>query len=365
MPTTDDLLDLKVSQRQSWFRFDLWNKDQVKIGELHPDTEATPTIENSINREVKRQLSNIVIPPSEWPDINLVSDRLRPVMVLENDDVRSLGEFLFSDTTREQATRGSWLHCNTMLDQGYLLNQDIEGTYGFSPGYLISDAFALFALDRSRGIRNWNIGDSDAVIGPNGVTWPVGTKFLKVLTDLGRLAGFASPWFDNNGWGQLQPYANIDAWTDLRYSQSLGNIVANSVAESDNMIDAPNRYIVISNDASNSSYVGVYDVPDENPISFASRGFRVTQTTDAQGITSGEQAIEMARNQANGSPNVLKNVTFNGIVDPRHDTFQVLNYEGLNYREYNWSMPLVEGADMVHNIHAGGTWAIEEEQNAA
>lgn len=365
MPDTDDLLSLRVSQRQSWFRFDLWNRSGVKIGEVHPDKSETPTIENAINRAVKRQLSNIVIAPNEWPDIDLMSDRIRPVMVLENNDVRPLGEFLFSDSTREQATRGDWLHCNTMLDKGYLLNQDIEGTYGFSPGYKVSDAFALFALDQTRGIRYWNIGDSNVVIGNQGVTWPIGTKFLKVLTDLAQLAGFASPWFDNNGWGQLGPYADIGAWTDLRYGASYGNVVAKTVSQSDNQIDVPNRYIVISTDSTETPFHAFYDVPDSNPISYASRGFRVSQTYDKQGISSNEQALAMARTEAESSLAVLRNVTFNGIVDPRHDTFQIVSYEGTNYREYNWSMPLVEGGEMTHNLHAGGTWVAEEEDEAA
>jgi hypothetical protein len=121
-----------------------------------------------------------------------------------------------------------------------------------------------------------------------------------------------------------------------------------SVVESDNLLNAPNRFLVISNsgDADAEPIVGQFDVPSSAPHSIDNRGFVILDTRDLQSAST-SQAFAMARTLALTNT-IVEQREIATPPDPRHDSYDVVHWDGENWLEVAWSMTLIEGGSMSH-----------------
>src|SRR4030095_15156076 len=96
-------------------------------------------------------------------------------------------------------------------------------------------------------------------------------------------------------------------------------VVRGNILETDDLLTAPNRFIVISNasDDSSAAVFGSFDVPDSAPHYLPNRGFVIAQVEDLQ-ITDKAQAAAVARNLAIRQT-VFERVSVTTAPDPRHD----------------------------------------------
>lgn len=347
MATTDDLLDLApgIGQRAASFRFDLVDRDGAIIGQVQPDTGSVPVVENNVNRAIKRDLRGLVLMPEDEAAINPVSDRVRPVMVLENGDQLAWGLFLFVEASTEVHGYGR-VGKGSLVDLNYVLDQPVATSVGYAAGQGI--ALALEALFAGAGIGNYLVEATGTIANP--VAWPAGTSRLQIMNDLAAMAGCYSVYFDNVGVGRVRPVPDL-ATTEPTVRYLAGrNIYEGSIIETDNLLDSPNRYIVIDSSATEAPIVGVYDVPDDAPHSIINRGFVVARVIEEQGLESVAAANARARAAAAQSAADYKWVTFDGPPDPRHDTFDIIEFLGIKHREQRWVCPLVEGAAMAHDL---------------
>ncbi len=118
--------------------------------------------------------------------------------------------------------------------------------------------------------------------------------------------------------------------------------------ETDDLLTAPNRFIVISNVSSDSSapVTASFDVPASAPHSIQNRGFVVAQVEDLQ-VPDPTQAMAVAKNLALRQT-IFEQVTLTTAPDPRHDSYNVVWWQGEPWLELSWSMALVEGGAMNH-----------------
>jgi hypothetical protein len=138
-----------------------------------------------------------------------------------------------------------------------------------------------------------------------------------------------------------------------------GNIYAASSVATNDLLHAVNRTIVISSDANDQAYVGVYDVPSGLPWSSFARGFVLAEVYNLQGIGSQLQAEAMARALAIGGENAkdvfVEHVTFSSAPDPRHDGYEIISYRDFQWLEESWSLPLSAAGPMVHTMRRSTT----------
>ena len=113
---------------------------------------------------------------------------------------------------------------------------------------------------------------------------------------------------------------------------------------------APNRFVVVSNATQDpqQAAVGIADVPITAPNSFANRGFYIQKTYDLQ-LTNSAQAAAVAQNLAQRQT-VFERTVLVTAPDPRHDSYNVIRYQGDNWLELGWTMQLVEGGTMGHML---------------
>lgn len=354
-----NLLTLEgIGQRFNTFRFEVLDKQNSHLGGFTVDVDADspPSISNSINRNPKRQLDGLHLPPSVTADINTLTMRLRPWMVFQDGTEYPLGVFLFADASRELLFSGGvalssigdafWTH-GAMLDQLVTLNQGSRGINFYGPGKSIYDA--LVQQLEAGGVIDYRIEPTEAEIS-EWVVWKPNTNRLKVINDLCAMAGFYSLYFDNTGVAQVRKVPSMDAVDPLFIYGPGGNVINGTPVESDDLLKAPNSYVVVNSGFTEKPIWGEWRVPAEAPNSFENIGYWRVQEYEVQGITSNAQAVMAAKARGQADYSSYRWVDFAAAIDPRHDTFDVVEWKGDKYREQQWDFPLTPDGDHKHEL---------------
>lgn len=339
------ILDLAtgIGQVQYTVLFQVLDQDLNVKGEIQSLTPTT--IAASTAAQIKRQLSGFTMNEEDLNRVNLFTDRIKPSVILEDGTEWPLGVYVFTDSAKKVGTYVSTL-TTTLMDQDYILSQGTEFPYGVNPGGSITDAIN-FILDESN-IWNRDIpGDASVRVG-DPLNWPPGTArsaMLKVLCDL---AGWLPPYFDNNGVCIIRPPSDVNNTEPDHYYETR-RVAYNTLVENENLLQAPNVYIVISTGPSKAEISAKAEVDADLPFSVPNRGFVIPSIHRTQGLTSTRQAQEMADALAQAGSSGFKNVFFTGPPDPRHDLFQTVEFEGVIYNEVDWNLPL-RGAQHTHSL---------------
>lgn len=252
-----------------------------------------------------------------------------------------LGQYVYNDASKLKYTNGTMANVS-LYDEMFIVDQQIDAT--FSATQLRNTTTALVALTRDFTF------DKEIAVSPYSATgvWNAGTNRGQILSALATQGDYFTPWFGNDA--KFHMIRSLDpAKTIPTFDWDTGNVVLlGSPIESNNLLNAPNRFIVVSNsgDALASPVVGRFDVPLSAPHSIANRGFVILDVTDAQAVTAG-QAQAMARNLALNNT-IVEQREISTPPDPRHDSYDVIHWDGDNWLEVAWSMSLVEGGSMTH-----------------
>lgn len=347
------------SRSHGW-RFDVLDTHLVRVGELHP-IEPGVSVENNINRDVKRTCEGLVIARTEAVSLNYFSNRLRP-MWLEGDGTEyPMGVFLVADASTVRHSWGTTAELQ-LVDQGLILTMLLDRSISFPRDTPVRSA--MLAVLEMVNLPAYDVDTTDAVLG--GVnTWAMGRdSWVRVLNDLAAVAGFNSGYFDNHGTYRLRraPAVHDDTLPDFDYDYP-PRVHADSIVESEATIESPNRYVIISTSGNATTpVVGVWDVPADAPHSYEKRGYRVVSMAERQGLSLAD-ATEAARTKGLQDSDTYQWASFAAAADPRHDTFNVVRWAGALWREQGWSLPLEMGAEHRHELRrtylAAGTSGIQ------
>lgn len=337
----DDLLDLEpwVGQRQCTYRFERVNGVTGEVlGQLYPLRGATLT--HDTTRTIKRQLTlNLGVADSAV--VEPLTDRILPFMVFPNGAEYPLGRYIFTDQSREVFTSGRL--ANVVLnDEMFLVDQEITtGVNSFNRGVSTVVQEVLNALPIFYTMEASSFSSNSS--------WSIGVGRGALLEDLATQGDYFSPWFGNDslmhwirsfdpGDGRL-PDFDFDVHS---------KVLRAGIVETSDLLTAPNKFIVISNAPTDTTteVVGIADVPPSAPHSFANRGFVIARTEDLQ-ILDSAQAAAVAQNFANRQT-VFERTRLSTPPDPRHDSYNVIRWQGDLWLELAWSLTLIEGGAMGH-----------------
>lgn len=338
-------------QRSSTFMFELLDNGLNVIGEIDVVSPGV-SIQNNINRKIKRTLSNFVLSPAVDRDINPITDRVRVSMIMEDETTWPLGVFLFSDTSVVPLTGTRGYRAGSLTDQSVILDQPTTRTYSFNPGSNIGASIQsmLQGLIPAYQVEVASI----FVPGTEAMVWPAGTSRLDIVNDLCSAAGYYSLYFDNAGVAiarSVPDLAGVEA--TLRYGSIDPNeqrVYSGTITMRDDLLEAPNRYIVVSTGMNQQEVVGFWDIPSTAPNSKENRGYVVATVINKQGIDSNAAATTAAKAYGQSDYSTYSWATFDAAPDPRHDTFDVVAWEGVNYREQSWTLPCIEGGAHKHEL---------------
>jgi hypothetical protein len=338
---TDPLLDLPawVGQRQATFRFAL--SDAVtheELGEIHPTRTAVLT--HDTTRTIKRQL-NLSLGAADTAATNGLTQRINVYMTFPNGTEYPLGRYMFTDTSRAVYTAGK-LGSFVLNDEMFLVDQKITtGINGVGSSVTSVVETAVAGLGVSLLMEGTPFTSMES--------WSIGTGRGQVLESLSVSGDFFSPWFDNNG--KLNFIRTFDPALkipDFDFDSN-NKVLREPIIETDDLLTAPNIFIVVSNSSEtlgSAAVVGRYDVPPSAPHSVANRGFTIAQVENLQ-LSDSTQAAAVATGLGIRQT-IFQRVTLTTPPDPRHDSYNVIRWQGANWLELGWSMALTEGAPMNH-----------------
>lgn len=338
----DPLLDLDpwVGQRQASFRFHV--VDGVtgeNKGDITPLRGASLT--HDTTRTIKRQLS-MSLGVADTALINTIRDRILLYMTFPNGKQYPLGRYMFTDSSRQVFTSGK-LGNVVLNDEMFLVDQQIAtGIDGVGRGVPNVINTALNGLPVTYTVDN--------TLATSTESYNTGTGRGQVLESLSVAGNFFSPWFDNTGVLRfITSFDPIDKIPDFDFDTG-NSVMRDSIVETDDLLTAPNLFVVISNSADSSTVpvTATARVPANAPHSVENRGFEIPSVVDLQ-ISNLGQAAVVAANLANRQT-IFERVAMNTAPDPRHDSYNVIRWQGSLWLELAWSMALIEGGSMGHLI---------------
>jgi hypothetical protein len=369
-PSTQALLDLvDVPRRFDDFRFDVVDHRNRKIGEVHPDLERKPAVTWDTKRAVHRSLDSFYLPSDEQNDIDVITDRIRPFMVLQNGAEYSLGVFLWTDSQQPRRPWGLERE-GTLLDRTYVLDQ--EGPW---PQSIPKDRSVLqwvieflhwfpefediFAIEPGHGdnlgakVIQWvvaTMSPEDASRTLNApVTWPIASHTLKMFNDIMALLTYKPVHCDRDGTLQFRyatPLELIEP--SLDYSLTNGRMIEQSIVQSTDKLNVPNRVFVYETSINSSMIWGEWWVPSPAPYSVNRRRYLITKSIAMTGLRNADEATAAARRYSEWLIKAGDWIEWSGPADPRHDVYDVLRVLGEKWLEVSWKLPCVAGEPMTH-----------------
>lgn len=342
----NELLDLSpwVGQRTSTFTFQWINGTTGEIlGYLNPIR--TARLVHNTSRIIKRQLT-MSLGVADSAAINPLTDRILVSMTLGDGSVWPLGRYMFTDMTEVQFTSGDL--ANVVLnDEMFLVDQPIINGYDSN-----RKSAAIVYGELLTGI---SVGlDIEAGGLTMAQSWGIGTDVGTILDAVAVAGDYFSPWFGNDSNMHLIRTFN-PADEVPQFDWDSGNqVFRQGITKTSNILTAPNRFVVISNtNATNGAIVAFADVPANAPNSFTSRGFYITNVQTLQ-LNTSSQAEAVATGLANRGT-IFETVTLSTAPDPRHDSYDVIHWNGSLWLELSWDMNLLEGGAMTHTLRKGYT----------
>lgn len=342
----DATLDLDdcVGQRQATFEFDLIDIRSGYRTQVHPLRDFIPTLSHDTSRTIKRQITGLWFDVETTAMVNVVSSRLEIFMVIASQRF-PLGRYVFNNQTRFQSTAGKQSSI-ALYDEGFIVDQKLER------GYPIAGVVGNVSVE---DVLNSMLDDLPITVERESSpyttvgSWTAGTSRGYAVEQLALDGDYFSPWFSNTY--AMRFIRTFDpALVVPTFDLDLGNRVLQSrVIESDDLLDAPNRFTVISNGVTtvpSVPAVGTYDVPASAPHSIANRGFVVPDVVNRQ-LQDNTQAATVAQNLGLRQT-IFERIELETPPDPRHDSYDVLRWQGENWLELAWTMPLIEGSSMTH-----------------
>lgn len=372
-----------IGQRSAAFTFTMIDLDGVVDPDpLTPLKGSTPTISHDTTRTVKRTLT-MALGVADTARFDPIGHRVLVSMTV-GGTTYPLGRYMAVDRTRAGSTGGEQAslaytdeltQVNVQLDRGFSSPQagnNGASTVGENIATLARLLLGRFLLFDPRepwggvGAQTLETGgyipveiDIEPTPYLSAGSWRAGTTGGQVLEDLAVAGDYWSPWMDNRGTFRMTrtfdpaapsvaPLSDWDA-TDAA--------IRSSVSYTDDLLTAANRFTVVSNQGSGASatqaVTGTYDTPADAPWSIANRGFVIPEIHDLQ-VDSAAQARVIARNIGRRQQ-VYERAQVSTPPDPRHDSYDVIVWRGQKWLELAWTLPLLEGAPMVHTLRRAYT----------
>lgn len=346
-------LDAWIGQRSGTFRFDLVDIITGYRTPIHPIDNTTATLTHDTSRTITRTISGLFFDAATTALLNVITSRIELFMTIGGQDF-PLGRYMFSDQNRIRYTAGV-LSNGSFYDEMFVVDQQIDHAFaggidfftsGNPPGSPIVDALTelfdgLPIVYTAEPTPYTSIG-----------VWPAGTHRGQIVEQYALDGDYFPAWFDNLG--IMRFIRSFDpALAIPTFNFDTGNKVLETPppVETDDLINAPNRFVVIGNGAmdvngANTAIVGIYDIPASAPHSIPNRGFVIPKIENRQ-VQGAAQAQAVATNLGL-QQTVFERVELSTAPDPRHDSYDVIRWAGENWLELAWSLPLEEGAPMRH-----------------
>jgi hypothetical protein len=339
---------------------------------LTPLTSEVPRLSHDTTQTVKRSVT-LTLGVSDTAAIDTIHHRVLIYLQLADGTQYPLGRFMFTDNTRLKSTGGNQSSM-VLMDEEFIIDQ--PSTISYPPFALIArltnaaqTVAAVPAVSVEEMIKliilQYRVGSASIDSSPYQTSnaWSIGTTGMQILSDLAAYGDYFPPWIDaSNTLRMIRSFDPSQRPPKFDWDQ-FPHVYADSVTESDDLLTAPNSFTVVGNGAAttpalggtggnpnllNGAIVGTYNLPASAPHSIQNRGFTVPLIAQVQ-VDTQAQASALARSIGIQST-LYQRTTVTTFPDPRHDSFDVIRWQGSLWLELAWSMDLIAGGNMDHML---------------
>lgn len=246
-------------------------------------------------------------------DVDWLNDRFR-VWWHRDGEARSMGVYLgqIPGWTQAGPVRQTTI---TLADKTEVLNSPIGQWLTYPVGTGVVGQVA--ALIRARGEMSIQVEPSTETL-RTALTWEPETTWLSVVNDLLGAINYGSLWCDALGTYRLEPYVAPEARPIVAtYGGGVERLrMLGGWSDEADLASLPTGFrVYVAGDDSTPGLIGKADLPDEHPLSAASRG-RAILTTESGEATSQAIANEIANRRLQESLQVTRRAT---IIHPIDD----------------------------------------------
>lgn len=345
-----------VGQREISYRFDLIDGVSGELLEpVTPLASSPPQLSHDPSRTIPRSLS-MALGVADTARVDPLRHRVLPVLVDDRGSEWPLGRYMWADRT-VMRRQGGAMASPQLVDEMFVVDQELpQGfTAGWQADQVVTDVAGveatIHALLAGLPIR-WRIEPSP---GFSVGSWTAGTSRAAVLNDLALDGNYLRPWMSNRGVLRLRRVFDPAAATpDLDWDAS-STVFGDSVVTSDDLLTVPSRIVVVGSGGPDSAgpMVGVWTAPSSAPFSAARRGFEVPRVVEMQ-VASAQQAQLAAETLGFRLSVPAERMELDTAPDPRHDSHQVIRYDGRLWLELAWQLTMTPGGRMHHVL--GRVW---------
>lgn len=355
----DDIIDVlqhKKGSRKIKFRYDLLNKDEVKIGELY-NVESGEVTMNSLSENIKRTARFKV---KDDKNVDWLNDRIQPIFMLEMPDSVwlewPLGIFLLSSPNRQEKNRLIYREIEAYDGLQVLMDDKIDYRLYIAAGTKYISA--VTSILSSAGITKINLEPCDDVLAVDR-EWNIGTGKLKIINELLKDINYTQIWVDERGYYTASEYTTPQERSpEYVYKDDSMSVICPGVEEVLDLSKVPNKFIVVVSNAETAPLTSIYiNQNPESPVSTVSRGRVIANDVVNVDFISSQAALdEYAKRFAFNATQVYGLTKFDTAVMPMHSFDDVIQIEygplqiNSKYSETSWTMPLKAGGKMKHEV---------------
>lgn len=243
-------------------------------------------------------------------------------------------------------------------DVGFLLaNQSTASTYTVASGTNYVTAMDAVVDQVSSSIRT--AFPPTTLTTPTAMSWPPGTTWLRILTDLAGGINYYQPWADRDGILRSRQRDDLSQRTpDVTYRGGADGdwIVSEPIDQSQADIWV-NQVIVVVDDPARAPASAVRTNADpSSPISTVVTGRTFTRVIQADRAADSTTLEAIADDYLRRAASAYQTATLTTSIDPRRDAHEVYLvdvddvYDSVKWAVRNWSLDLVTGGRMQHEL---------------
>jgi len=348
-----DMLHAKHSSRMIKFRYDLLNRQEIKIGTLDNVVSGEVSMA-SLATDIKRTARFFM---KDNKGIDWLNDRIQPFCMLRMPDGGwvewSLGIFLLNSPKRQEQNTKVYRDVEAYDGLQVLLDDKFDSRYTIAAGtkYITAIQNIFFTL----GITKINIPNTDLTL-PIAKEFEIGTPKLRAINELLGELNYTSLWVDERGYYTAMPYViPSDRAIDYHYKDDELSIIHPGLEEELDLFNVPNKWVVVQSNAETEPLVSIYT--NENPASITStvsRGRTIVDFRQVDNIADQTALNNYTKRLAFEASQIYGHIEFETAIMPMHSYSDLLQiqYSKLEindrYVETNWTIPLKAGAKMSH-----------------
>jgi hypothetical protein len=350
--TQDEVIKQLHSNRVVKYRYELLNRDGVKIGE--PIVKPGGTIALSSLAEIKRTASFTI---KEATDIDWLNDRIRPVFCLRMSDGGwaewPLGTFLMSSPTVKLVNSKKYRDVEAYDESLILVEDRFDNRYIIPAG--TGYTAAVETILGSAGVWKIKIASHPGVTAVDK-EFEIGTSKLTAINQLLSEINYTSLWVDEYGFFTAQPYI-IPAEREAEYTYKndhLSVIHPGSIVEED-LFSVPNKWVLVATNPERAPLRSVYvNSSPTSRTSTISRGRTIVDFREIDDVVDQTTLDAKVKRIAYESSQIYGKFIFETAAMPHHAYLDMLFIEhsghevAAKFTETSWTIQLTHTGRMRH-----------------